>query len=287
MGLSLTLRDKISSAEDLEKGGEPKMVQKKQCHHLYSRLDYTLRKRSIILELKFSTRSMNATKKLNKAATIRGILKSLAINVIPAYILFLACKNILRTSDLAAVLLSGVPAALSTLVGIARQRRVDLSSAITLIALALGIALPLFSGNPRLYFLRHSLVTLILGIAFLVSLFFPKPLWFYIGRYFLTGDDPHNIAQFNTQWQYPYFRTAMRVMTLFWGAFNLIFLAIYVPLVFILPLSFLLFIQSIAGMLFWLILLGWTTFYIRRILQRLDGRKKDSNDMSSNKPDEK
>jgi hypothetical protein len=183
------------------------------------------------------------------------------------------------------VLISGVPAALSTLVGIARQRRVDLFSALTIITLALGIALPLFSENPRLYFLRHSLVTLILGIAFLVSLLFPKPLWFYIGRYFLTGDNPQNIAQFNEQWQYPYFRAAMRVMTLFWGAFNLIFLAIYVPLVFILPLALLLLIQSIAGTLFWLVLLGWTTFYIRRVLQRLDEIKKNSNDTYSNKPD--
>ncbi len=226
------------------------------------------------MDVKFSAHGMNATNRLNKAASVRGVLKGLLINAVPALILFLLCKNILHTSDLAAVLISGVPAAIYSIVGIARQRRVDLFSALTIITIVIGITLPLLSGNPRLYFLRHSLLTFVLAIAYLVSLHFPRPLWFYIGRYFLTGNDPHNITQFNAQWQYPYFRTAMRLMTLFWGVFSLIFLVIYVPLVFTLPLVFLVVIQAIAGTVFWLVLLSWTTFYIIRIVKRLDQIKK-------------
>lgn len=218
---------------------------------------------------------MKTTKKLNKAAAARGLLKRLVMNAVPALLLFLVCKNILHSSDLAAVLISGVPATIATLVCIARQRRVDIFSALTIIVIALGITLPLLSGNPRLYFLRHSLITVILGCAYLVSLLFPKPLWFYIGRYFLTGNDPDNMVQFNAQWQYPYFRTAMRLLTLFWGAFSLIFLAIYVPLVFTLPIALLIVIQPIAGTAFWLPLLGWTAFYIRRIVTQLDKIKKE------------
>lgn len=254
-----------------------------QAYHL---LDTLVRgedfQRNSILDLKFSAHGMNATNKLNKGTTVRGVLKGLMINVVPAFILFLACKNILRTSDLAAVLISSIPATIATLVDIARHRRVDLFSALTIIANALGIILPLLSGNPRFYFARHSLITLILGIAYLVSLLFKKPLWFYIGRYFLTGNDLHNIAQFDLLWQYPYFRTAMRLMTLFWGAFSLIFLVIYVPLIFTLPIALLVLIQPVAGATFWLILLGWTGFYIRRIVKRLDEIKKTGNDVRSN-----
>ncbi len=218
---------------------------------------------------------ISSAHKLHKAATVRGVLKGMMMNAVSAYILFLVCKNILLTSDLVAVLLSGMPAAISTLVSVVRQRRLDLFGALTLIVIALGMIVPLLSGHPRLYFLRHSLITILLGVAYLVSLFFPKPLWFYIGRYFLTGNDPYNMALFDAQWHYPYFRTAMRLMTLFWGAFSLIFLAIYVPLVFTLPIALLVLIQPIAGTVFWLVLLGWTAWYLRRIMQRLGEIKKE------------
>ena len=227
------------------------------------------------MEITSSTPDMKLTHKLRKGATVRGILTRLVINAVPAFVLFLVCKNLLHTSDLAAVLISGVPAAIISIIGIIRKGSMDLISAITLIVIATGIILPLLSGNPRLYFLRHSVITFVLGVAYMVSLLFPKPLWFYIGRYFLTGEDAYNMAQFNAQWRYPYFRTAMRRMTLFWGAFSLLFLVIYVPLVFTLPLALLVLVQSIAGTAFWLILLGWTGFYIRRITKCLNEIKKN------------
>ncbi len=185
------------------------------------------------MDLRSSAHGVNSANKLHKAATVRGVLQGMMMNAVSAYILFLVCKNILLTSDLVAVLLSGMPAAISTLVSVVRQRRLDLFGALTLIVIALGMIVPLLSGYPRLYFLRHSLITILLGVAYLVSLFFPKPLWFYIGRYFLTGNDPYNMA------------------------------------------LLLVLIQPIAGTVFWLVLLGWTAWYLRRIMQRLGEIKKE------------
>jgi len=210
--------------------------------------------------------------------TVRGLVPRILINVVPALILFLVCKSVLHTADLIAILTSSIPAVIYALVEIVYQRRFDLFSALILLTITLGVILSLFSGNPRFYFLRHEPMTFLLGMAAEISLFFPKPLAFYVGRYFLTGNDPSNITQFNTQWQYPYFRTAMRLMTLLWGVFQLSFLAIDVPLVFILPIPFLLVVHSITGFVFFSAITGWIIFYARRIVKRLDEIKKTTAD---------
>jgi len=61
---------------------------------------------------------------------------------------------------------------------------------------------------------RRTALTVALGIACLVLLLFPKPLWFYIIRYFASANDPARGAVFSANWRYPGFRTFTRVLTL-------------------------------------------------------------------------
>ncbi|HZU00071.1 MAG TPA: VC0807 family protein, partial [Ktedonobacteraceae bacterium] len=82
--------------------------------------------------------------------------------------------------------------------------------ATSLITIALG-------GSPKVYLIRESFFTAAFGLAYLVSLFFPRPLAFYFSRYFATGNHPENISWFDSLWQYPMFRHSMRVITVVWG----------------------------------------------------------------------
>ena len=65
--------------------------------------------------------------------------------------------------------------------------------------------------------IRESFVTGALGIVCLVSFLFPRPLLFYIGREFSTGNDPTRIAGFNDLWRSAGARYAFRLMTVVWG----------------------------------------------------------------------
>jgi len=85
------------------------------------------------------------------------------------------------------------------------------------VGIAVTIGAAFLGGDPRLFLIRESLLTVALGIACLVSLLFPKPLWFYIIRYFASANDPARAATFSANWQYPDFRTFTRVLTLVWG----------------------------------------------------------------------
>jgi hypothetical protein len=148
---------------------------------------------------------------------IRGLLPSIIINGALPYVIYQLLKNYTSASDLVALAISSVPAIISAIVGIVRQRRVDLIAAITLVGIGVTIIAVLLGGDPRLFLIRESLLTVALGIACLVSLLFPKPLWFYIIRYFASANDPARIAWFNENWQYAGFRSYVRILTLVWG----------------------------------------------------------------------
>ncbi|MGV3463764.1 MAG: VC0807 family protein, partial [Heyndrickxia sp.] len=81
----------------------------------------------------------------------------------------------------------------------------------------LGIMMISIGGSERLLLIRESFVTGILGLIFLVSLLFPRPLIFYFAIRFTVGNDPDKTSAFANNWQYAYFRFVIRLITIVWG----------------------------------------------------------------------
>src|SRR5579883_3351852 len=147
---------------------------------------------------------------------IRGILPSIIIGVLP-YVIYQLLKSYTSLSDLNILFISAVPAIIGGIVGIICNRSLDLIAGVTIVGIAVTIIAALVGGDPRLFLIRESFLTVALGIAFLISLLFPKPLWFYVIRYFVSSNDRERAAAFSANWQYPGFRTFIRVLTLTWG----------------------------------------------------------------------
>src|SRR5206468_10110291 len=104
----------------------------------------------------------------------------------------------------------------------------------------------------------------------LVSLLFPKPLWFYIIRYFATGNKPDQIAEFNSAWQYPVFRTYIRNVTILWGLIYVIEFPIRLFLVYTLPIAQFLAISPIIFYGITIAAIAYTLAYGRRVRQRCE-----------------
>ena len=149
--------------------------------------------------------------------TIVGLLPSIVIGGVFPYVIYQFMMQTITASDVVALAISAVPAIVYGLVGIVRTRQMDLIAAVTLVGIAVTVVAAFLGGDPRLFLIRESLLTVALGIACLVSLLFPKPLWFYIIRYFASANDPARAASFTANWRYPGFRTFTRVLTLVWG----------------------------------------------------------------------
>jgi hypothetical protein len=125
-------------------------------------------------------------------------------------------------------------------------------------------------GDLKLYQIRESLLTVLFGIFCLVSLLFPKPIWFYIIRYFATGNKPDQIAAFNAAWQYPLFRTYIRNVTILWGLIYVIEFPIRLTLVYTLPIAQFLAISPIIFYGITIAAIAYTLAYGRRVRQRGD-----------------
>jgi hypothetical protein len=104
-----------------------------------------------------SRQGINANDKMNKAATTRGLLISMVVNVVPVFILYQVLKIFVHTSDTIALPVSGLPVIMYALIGIVRQRHIDFFSGFLLVAIAIGTIFILLGGDPRLYLLRQSL----------------------------------------------------------------------------------------------------------------------------------
>jgi hypothetical protein len=113
--------------------------------------------------------------------------------------------------------ISGVPSLIDSIVGVIRRGRIDLLAGFVLASIVITLILIALGGSPKVYLIRESFFTAAFGLAYLVSLFFKRPLAYYVARYFQTGNHPENIPWFDALWQYQQFRHTMRVITVVWG----------------------------------------------------------------------
>ena len=158
---------------------------------------------------------MNQTGSISKKEIIRGIIITLLINGALPFIVYELLRS--HMSSIAALSIATIIPLLDNLLSLLKKRRLDVFAVFMLISFLLGIIMVSIGGSERLLLIRESFVTGILGIIFLASLLFPRPLIFYFALRFTVGDDPDKTSAFAANWQYAYFRFALRLITIIWG----------------------------------------------------------------------
>ncbi len=202
-------------------------------------------------------------------ATIRSMLPSLLVNVVFVYLIYTLMKSHTSASDFVALLVSSVPALIGEIVTIIRHRQLDVLGIITLAFLVVSAVISFIGGDPRLLLVRESFLTVVLGVLSIVSLLFPRPIWFYIIRYFATGNDPAKAAGFNSRWQYPTFRRYIRIVSVVWGIVYLIEFPVRVFMVYHLSIQQYLAIGPIVFYAVTFAVIAFTIAYARHMISRL------------------
>lgn len=149
---------------------------------------------------------------------ILPIMWDIGLNVIIPMACYRLSKQYVSPSEFTALLFASIYPTLKSIYDVIRRRELDPVSVVVLLGIGSGIAALLFSGSYKILLLRESLFTFVFGLACLGSLLLPsRPLMFYFGRVFATGNDPVRRAEFDASWQYPAARHSHRVVTLVWG----------------------------------------------------------------------
>ncbi len=187
---------------------------------------------------------------------VDGLCPFLAYLLLPRYV-----------SGVSEVVALGIGAIFPAAKGISdawRRRHVDIIGGIVLVGIAVSIGSLMLSGNPRLFLIRESFVTGAVGLMALTSFAWKRPLLFYIGRQFSTGNNPTAVARFNELWANPEARRVFRVLTAVWAFGWLTEFGLRVLMVLTLSVAQVLALSPFVfnGITFGLI--AWTLAYVRR-----------------------
>ena len=144
------------------------------------------------------------------------------------------------------------------------ERTVDALGLVSLLFIAAGLAVSVITGNPLVALVKGSILTCAFGVAFLVSLRFPRPLAFYLGRQMMTGGKPEAIARWDELGRHSWFIDGTRVVSLVWGWGLLLEAGLRVLLAISLATSTFLVIWPVLSYGIYATLLVWTVSYARR-----------------------
>jgi hypothetical protein len=121
--------------------------------------------------------------------------------------------------SLGALYASAAPPLLWSLVEFAKVRRVDALSVIVLLGIGLSIAAMAIGGSAQILLVRESLVSGLIGVAFLLSLVLKRPIIYYLARATIARREADGVSRFERVWnERPLLRANLRMMTATWGA---------------------------------------------------------------------
>lgn len=151
----------------------------------------------------------------SKRKLIQTIVLSLVINgAIPVLVYNLLLDYF---SSFVSLLIATLIPLADNLFHIVKYRKADAFGLFMLTGFVLSLLAFVLGGNERLILLRESMVTGLLGLIFIVSLFFAKPLIYHFAIRFSASDASEKKGQFEKNWEVPYFRIVLRIMTAIWG----------------------------------------------------------------------
>lgn len=137
------------------------------------------------------------------------VIFTLLVNGIVPWVLYVWLSE--HMSSLAALTIATLVPLLDNLVHLVKHRKLDAFGALMLFTFLLTIVLVLLGGSEKILLVRESLITASVGLIFLGSLFFRRPIMYYLALRFIAA--PH----FAENWDYAYFRFVMKLMTFVWG----------------------------------------------------------------------
>ena len=201
---------------------------------------------------------------------IRAFALDVGLNIAIPMICYRFSLRFISPSQYTALMLAALYPALRGARDVLRRRELDLVSVVVLLGILASIAAAAAGGSYRLLLLRESLFTGAWGLACLVSLLMPsrRPLMFFFGRVFATGNDPARRAAFDASWQYPQARRVHRLVTLVWGLLFIGEFAFRVVLIDSVSPATVLWVSPLVLNGATLLVIGWTVIYTGRARRR-------------------
>jgi hypothetical protein len=173
--------------------------------------------------------------------------------------------HLLGADDRSALLAATALAGLRVAWGVLRERTLNPFATVVLVAFGIGTVLTLVSGDTRFLLLKNSFTTGAVGLVFLATVRWGRPLTLAAAETF----NPARAAEFRRQYRTdPRLRRGHRLSSGVWGAGLLLEALIRVPLVYALPVSVTVALSEALMIATLATLSTWNVFYVRRARRR-------------------
>lgn len=143
------------------------------------------------------------------------VIQSLLFNAVVPFLVYSIFKP--HIGELHALMLSAASPLADAIVHWIMNRKLDPLSAFMIVALLVGVALVSLGGNPKWLLIRESLLTGVLGLVAVVSLFLPRPLAYYLILLADRSKPTNGISAVQEAWNDCVFRALARQLTYLWG----------------------------------------------------------------------
>jgi len=202
---------------------------------------------------------------------VGGMLVEALINFVLPYLIYGHYEH--SRGEVMALIYSSAPPIAWTLIVLAWKREVDFISAFVVAGIVLSLLAMLGGGSVKFLQLREKLVTVIIGLAFVVSALIRRPLMYEFARAGMKRNKSAELGRLEAPKDDPRMRHSMTVMTLVWGIGLLADAAISAGLVMILTVKQYLIVGPIFGYGVAGSLTLWTFLYIRYRRRLGDARR--------------
>lgn len=196
-----------------------------------------------------------------------AVAADLVVNIGAPYLIYTWSQP--YWGDVNGLLASSVPPILWSLGEFLIRRRVDAVSILVLAGIALSLLAFVGGGSARVLQLREKLVTLAIGLAFLISAAIGKPLILPLARASIARRSAEDLEDFEAALATGRLRHMMTVMTLVWGAGMVAEFGLGCVLIFTLPIAEFLIVGPILTYAMLGLLLLWTILYRRHAARQM------------------
>lgn len=190
------------------------------------------------------------------------IFVTLIINGIVPWLIYILLND--HMSNFQALLIATLIPLIDNIVHLWKHRKLDAFGGLMLFTFVLTLILVLLGGSEKILLVRESLITAAVGIVFLGSLFFKRPLIYYLAMRFIGND------HFADNWQIKYFRFVMRLMTFVWGIILVSEAIVRIVMVFQLTTETYLLLSNFVLYGFIGAAILWTVVYRKKSSKRLE-----------------
>jgi hypothetical protein len=153
----------------------------------------------------------------NRAAALRGLARSVFINVVCTYFLYRLLEPHFRSGSLMPLAVSGLLPLFGLAYGVVLQRSIDIIGLFAAVDIAVSLIAISLAHTATSALVGRSLQNAVMGALFLSSVLIKRPIMLYVARQFVTGNEPSGKSRFDQMAGRSDTKRVYRTMTLVWA----------------------------------------------------------------------